>query len=255
MGTKDKIIKNPCKLFLDEVYEKSKDIFFSENVENTVCRVKFNSDFLFLLPTTEDLNNIRNYGNLKYLEINNFKIGKKENSILENNLNILKNITHLKIWNIMQNDLEILKYFPKLTHLLISYIRKDNFSFTGLNYANKLNTLCLSSANKICDFNFMEKMNKIKIKNMSITYCSRLNNFNGIDGYTNLETLIINYSTSESRKRKLLESISGIEYLNKLKYLELSYYKIDMGDLQNKIISIKTLKEYIVDNKKYKNKI
>ena len=70
-----------------------------------------------------------------------------------------------------------------------------------------------------------------------------------------METLIINYSTPESKKRTLLENIAGIEYLNKLKRLELSYYKINMDDLQNKLMKIKTLKEYIIDNKRYENKI
>jgi len=246
---------NPCNIFEQVMYTKSNGIFTEKSLKDTICNVKLDSDILLILPATEDLNNIRNYKKLKYLEINNYKIGTKENKILEKNENVLKKITHLKIWNIKQNDLEILQYFPKLTHLQISYIKKENFSFKGLNYVNNLNTLCLSSVNGIKDFNFMDNNNKLKIKNLSITYCSKLNNFNGIAEYKNLETLEINYSTLESRKRTLLENISGIEYLEKLKYLELNYYKIDIEYFKNRIKILKNLKEYIIDNVKYKNGI
>ena len=140
---------------------------FNENIKGTICGIKFDSNILYILPNNiDDLNNIQNYHNIKYLEINNFKIGKRADNTLASNVNVLKNITHLMIWNIKQNDLEILKYFPQLTHLLVSYIRKDDFSFTGLNYTDKINTLSLSSVNRIKNFNFLDKSVKTRIKNL-----------------------------------------------------------------------------------------
>jgi hypothetical protein len=232
--------------------EKSNNIFILEKTENTICEIKLDSDILLLLPRTKDLNNIEYYKNLKYLEINNFKIGPKENKILENNSYVLKNITHLKIWNVKLNNLEILQYFPKLTHLLISYIRTDDFSFDGLKYTDKINTLCLISANKIVDFNFLKNSIKIKIKNLSITYCKMLNNLSGINKYKNLECLELNFSTAESGKRAILKNIKYIEHLEKLKYLEINYYNFDINDLQNYITNITNLKDIIIDYKKYK---
>jgi len=248
-----KTIITPCEHFMKEMYEKSKNIFTNENTENTICEVKTDSDILLLLPRTANLDNLKNYKNLKYLEINNYKIGRKENAIFDKNIDNFKNITHLKIWNIKQDDMEVIKYFPKLTHLLVSYIGKEDFLFEGIKYANKIHTLCLVSVNKIKNLDFLEKDVKEKIKNLNITYCSRLNNLHGINEYKNLETLTINYSTTESRKRILLENINGIEQLNKLKYLELNYYNISMDYLQIKLTYLKKLKYFIMDNVKYKN--
>ena len=229
---------------------------FNENIKGTICGIKFDSNILYILPNNiDDLNNIQNYHNIKYLEINNFKIGKRADDTLASNVNVLKNITHLMIWNIKQNDLEILKYFPQLTHLLVSYIRKDDFSFTGLNYTDKINTLSLSSVNRIKNFNFLDKSVKTRIKNLSVTYCKELTNFTGIAGYKNLECLKVCVSTPESGKRIPLENISGIEKMDKLKYFELGYYKLNIDELKNKIIGLRKLKEFIIDYKKYDNKI
>jgi hypothetical protein len=192
---------------------------FNENIKGTICGIKFDSNLLHILPNNiNDLNDIKNYHNIKYLEINNFKIGKKENIILANNVTVLKNITHLMIWNIKQNDLEILRYFPQLTHLSVSHIQKDGFSFTGLNYTDKLNTLFLSSVNRINNFTFLDKSVRPQIKNLSVMYCKQLTDFTGIAEYKNLECLKVCASTPESGKRVSLENINGIEKLNKLKY-------------------------------------
>lgn len=229
---------------------------FNENIKGTICGIKFDSNILYILPNNiDDLNNIQNYHNIKYLEINNFKIGKRADDILASNVNVLKNITHLILWNIKQNDLEILKYFPQLTHLLVSYIRRDDFAFTGLNYTDKINTLSLINVNRIKNFNFLDKPVKIKIKNMSITYCKELTDFTGIVEYENLECLKICVSTPESGKRISLGNIDGIEKLNKLKYFELGYYKLNIDELKDKISGLRKLKEYIIDYKKYDNKI
>jgi hypothetical protein len=109
--------------------------------------------------------------------------------------------------------------------------------------------------NKIQDFDFLDYDNKIKIKNLSIEYCSRLNNFNGIGDYKNLECLTINYSSTESRKKTKLESFYGLEYLLKLKYLKISYYNFNINDLFDKVNNLKYLKKIIIDNKTYENKI
>ena len=238
---------NEFSQFMNLFRSKNGDIFitgFNENIEGTISGIKFDSNLLLLLPGNINyLNNIKNYHKIKYLEINNYKIGKKEDNIFFENMNTLKNITHLNIWNIKQNDLEILKYFPKLTHLLVSYIRKDDFSFAGLNYAEKINTLCFISINKIKNFDFLDKKIKVKIKNLFIEYCKELTDFTGIAEYKNLECLKICASTPESRKRIQLENMNGLEKLSKLKYFELGYYKLDISELKNKIIGLKYLKE------------
>jgi hypothetical protein len=250
---------NEISKFMNFIFRaKKEDIFidgFNKNIEGTICGIKFDSNVLFLLQDNiNDLNVIKNYHKLKYIEINNYKIGKKEDNIFAENINILKNVTHLNIWNIKQNDLEILKYFPQLTHLLVSYIRKDDFSFTGLNYVKKINTLCFISVNRIKDFNFLDKGTRNKIRNMSVEYCKELIDFTGIADYKNMECLRVCASTPESGKRIQLRNFNGLERLNKLKYFELGYYKFDINELKNKINRLKYLQEYIIDYKKYENK-
>ena len=235
------------------IHSKSEGIFTEGDSGIAVCGIRLDSEILMLLPGMENIENIKNYGNLKYLSINNFAIGKRERIVLERNAGVLRKITHLHIWNIKQNDLDIIELFPGLTHLLVSYIRREDFSFRGLGYADHFRTLCLVSVNRITDFQFLGEGMKKKIESLSIEYCSRLTSFAGIDGFSNLKNLTLHASTAESRKRVSIEHLSGIEQLENLTSLDLAYFNFDQEEMRRRIRGIKSLKNYKIDNTEYEN--
>ena len=238
------------------VGRKFEDIIQPEHSEysKTICGTSFQSEILYVLPATENLENIRFYNNLKFVTINNYKVDRKKNEILKSFKDKLTNVTHLHIWNIKQNDLDLLHLFPNLTHLLVSYIRKADFSFSGLDGLEKLNTLCLLSINKVSDFNFLTNTSKLKLKNLSLTYTSNLKSLNGINKFENLEHLSLLASTTESNKKVNLENLTGIEMLTKLKSFEIGYFRFEIADLKKRLSSLTELNEFTIDNIKYKNK-
>ena len=99
---------------------------------------------LFIVSGTRSMDNISLCTKLRFLSINNYKIGKKELSNLLDYKENLSTITHLYLWNTKLNDLSLLQLFPNLTHLMVAYIRKEDFSFDGIGYTPKLHTLCIS---------------------------------------------------------------------------------------------------------------
>jgi len=223
------------------------------DLSKTICNTNNASELLYILPSTQQLENIQFYDRLKFITINNYKIDKKNFEILKKYKDKLENVSHLHIWNIKQNDLDFVELFPNLTHLLVSYIRKADFSFNGLDKTKKLNTLCLISINKIPDFNFLTTSQKPKLKNLSLEYTSNLKSFEGLDEFINLENLSLFASTSESRKTVTLENINGIESLSKLKSFEIEYFKFDKTELQAKLKNLKNLIRYKLDRKDYDN--
>ena len=84
---------------------------------------------LFIVSGTRSMDNISLCTKLRFLSINNYKIGKKELSNLLDYKENLSTITHLYLWNTKLNDLSLLQLFPNLTHLMVAYIRKEDFSF------------------------------------------------------------------------------------------------------------------------------
>jgi len=239
------------------LFEQKEENFikpYHSEYSNTICGTSFQSEILYVLPATGNLENIQFYNNLKFVTINNYKVDEKKIEILKNYKDKLTNITHLHIWNNKQNDLDLLHLFPKLTHLLVSYIRKADFSFTGLDKLEKLSTLCLLSINKVSDFNFLTNASKLKLKNLSLTYTSNLKSLNGIDEFKNLEHLSLLASTTESNKKVNLENLKGIEVLTKLKSFEIGYFRFEIADLKKRLSSLTELKEFTIDNIKYENK-
>lgn len=225
----------------------------SDEYSKSICGTGFQSEVLYILPATQDLNNIENYHNLKFVTINNYKVDKKGFEILKKHKHKFENVNFLHIWNIKQNDLELLEFFPNVTHLLVSYIGKENFSFRGLDYLHKLETLVLSSANKITDFNFLTKSQKEKIKHLHLTYTAKLTRLDGIEDFKNLETLILFASTMESKKTVTLENLNGIEKLINLSDFKIDYFKFDIDELQKKLKPLKNLKQYKVRHQVYEN--
>lgn len=133
------------------------------------------------------------------------------------------------------------------THLLVSYILKADFPFSGLDHLTDLETLVLISVNKINDFNFLSTSQKEKIRHLHIIYSAWLTTFDGIEGFKNLETLSLAASTSESRKIVTLERMEGIEELSNLSSLEISYFNFDIEVLHTKLknLNIKVETVYI----------
>lgn len=123
---------------------------------------------LFIVSGTRSMDNISLCTKLRFLSINNYKIGKKELSNLLDYKENLSTITHLYLWNTKLNDLSLLQLFPNLTHLMVAYIRKEDFSFDGIGYTPKLHTLCILSANKIANMDFIPNDLKKQIKNLSM---------------------------------------------------------------------------------------
>lgn len=203
---------------------------------------------LFIVPATRSMDNIGLCSKLRFLSINNYKIGKKELSALLNYKENLSTITHLYLWNTKSDDLSLLQLFPNLTHLMIAYIRKENFPFDGICYTPHLHTLCILSANKIANMDFMPNDLKKQIKNLSLVYTSRLHSLEGIEGFENIERLYLSASTSESKKTVNLTTLSGLETLKKLKDVELKYYKLDMEDAKKRLSSNSTLRHFKVNN-------
>lgn len=238
------------------LYEQSQGIFLKESdsdFSKTICGTKLSAGILHILPATENLANIQFYHNLRLITINNYKIDKHNFHILQKHRDSLINVTHLHIWNIKQNDLDILELFPNITHLLVSYIRKADFSFSGLDKADKLTTLCLLNVNKIVDFNFLSAVQKSKLKNLSLQYTSSLTSFEGIDEFKNLESLSLFASTSESRKFVTLRNMNGINKLSKLFFFEIKYFKFDTVGLQQQLKHLKNLTYYKLGNEIYEN--
>jgi len=235
---------------------KTEDCFLpyeSEKKINAISRTAFHSEVLYILPETHDLKNIVNYNNIKFVQINNYKIDKQGFKILKEHKDKFENVKHLNIWNIKQNDLELLELFPNVTHLLISYIGKADFSYKGLDYLSKLETIVLSSVNKITDFNFLTTSQKEKIKHLHLTYTANLTKFDGIEDFKNLETLTLFASTMESRKTVNIESLNGLEKLSNLRSFEIDYFKFDMDVLKAKLKQLKKLKQYKIKNETYEN--
>ncbi|MDR2920351.1 MAG: hypothetical protein LBV72_13435 [Tannerella sp.] len=226
----------------------------NDEYSKSICGTNFTSEVLYILPRTETLKNIENYNNLRYITINNYKVDKKGIEILREHKEKLLNVNFLDIWNIKQNDLDILELFPNLTHLLVSYIGKPDFSFNGLDYLKKLGTLCFSSINKITDFHFLTKSQKQIIKNLSLTYTANLTHLDGIEDFENLETRSLFASTPESRKKVTLENLNGLEKLSKLKSFDIGYFKFDIEELKSKLLHLKHLKQYSIDYKTYENR-
>lgn len=152
------------------------------------------------------------------------------------------------MWNTKLNDLSLLQLFPNLTHLMVAYIRKEDFSFDGIGYTPKLHTLCILSANKIANMDFIPNDLKKQIKNLSMVYTSRLHSLKGIDGFMNLEKLYLSASTTESKKTVNLTTLSGLETLRKLKNIELKYYKLDLEDAKKRLSSNPALRLFKVNN-------
>lgn len=236
---------------------RQKDDHFLSNdnpdFSKTICGTSFSSELLYILPATGQLENIQFYDNLKFITINNFKIDKKQFEILKKHKNKLTNVTHLHIWNIKQSDLNLCLLFPNLTHLLVSYIRKADFSFSALDGLENLNTLCLLSANKISDFSFLTNSLKSKLRNLSLEYTSSLTSLDGIDKFESLRNLSLLASSAESRKTVTLENLNGIEELTNLTGFEIDYFKFDMEELQLKLKKLEKLKTFKVADKTYEN--
>ncbi len=76
---------------------------------------------------------------------------------------------------------------------------------------------------------------------------------NGIDKFENLEHLSLFASTTESNKKVSLDDLSGIENLAKLKTFEIAYFRFDNREMANRLSFLKELKEFAIDNIKYKN--
>lgn len=203
---------------------------------------------LFIVSGTRSMDNISLCTKLRFLSINNYKIGKKELSNLLDYKENLSTITHLYLWNTKLNDLSLLQLFPNLTHLMVAYIRKEDFSFDGIGYTPKLHTLCILSANKIANMDFIPNDLKKQIKNLSMVYTSRLHSLKGIDGFINLEKLYLSASTTESKKTVNLTTLSGLETLRKLKNIELKYYKLDLEDAKKRLSSNPALRLFKVNN-------
>lgn len=203
---------------------------------------------LFIIPDTRSMDNISLCTKLRFLSINNYKIGKRELSTLLDYKENLSTITHLYLWNTKLDDLSLLQLFPNLTHLMITYIRKENFPFDGIGYTPNLHTLCILNANKIANMNFIPNDLKKQIKNLSLVYTSRLHSLEGIEGFENLERLYLSASTMESRKTVNLTTLSGLETLKKLKDIELKYYKLDLEDAKKRLSSNPTLRLFKVNN-------
>ena len=219
----------------------------------SICGTALKSEVLYILPATTDLNNIENYDHLKFVTINNFLIDKKGFEILEKNKDRFKNVQFLNLWNIKQKDLELLKLFPNVKHLLISHIGKTNFPFKGLDHLITIETLILISANKISDFNFLSKDQKKPIKHLYITYSKNLTKLDGIEDFHNLQTLSLFASTAESKKAVTLDNLNGIENLSNLQYFEIDYFRFDLKAMQIKLKCLKKLKEYKIGKDVYKN--
>ncbi len=252
MKTED--IKN-TKDFINFL-SRVKDSFLpyeSEEKIKAISRTAFHSEVLYILPETHDLKNIANYNNIKFVEINNYKIDQKGFKVLKDYKDKFENVKFLIIWNIKQNDLELLEIFPNVTHLLISHIGKADFSYKGLDYLNNLETVVLSSVNKITDFNFLTKPQKEKIKHLNLTYTANLTKLDGIEDYKNLKTLTLFASTMESRKTVNLESLKGLEKLSNLEGFEIDYFNFDMEELKEKLKPLKKLKHYKVKNDTHEN--
>ena len=203
---------------------------------------------LFIVSGTHSIDNISLCTKLRFLSINNYKIGKKELSNLWDYKENLSTITHLHLWNTKLNDLSLLQLFPNLTHLMIAYIRKEDFSFDGIGYTPNLHTLCILSANKIANMNFIPNDLKKQIKNLSLEYTSRLHSLKGIDGFENLERLYLSASTTESKKIVNLTTLSGLETLKKLKNIEFRYYDLDLEDVKTRLSSNPDLRIFKVNN-------
>ena len=167
---------------------------------------------LFIVSGTRSMDNISLCTKLRFLSINNYKIGKKELSNLLDYKENLSTITHLYLWNTKLNDLSLLQLFPNLTHLMVAYIRKEDFSFDGIGYTPRLHSL------------------------------------KGIDGFMNLEKLYLSASTTESKKTVNLTTLSGLETLRKLKNIELKYYKLDLEDAKKRLSSNPALRLFKVNN-------
>lgn len=219
---------------------------YSDNVKNAIPIADCMD--LFIVSGTHSIDNISLCTKLRFLSINNYKIGKKELSTLLDYKENLSMITHLHLWNTKLNDLSLLQLFPNLTHLMIAYIRKEDFSFDGIGYTPNLHTLCILSANKIANMDFIPNDLKKQIKNLSMVYTSRLHSLNGIDGFMNLEKLYLSASTTESKKTVNLTTLSGLETLRKLKDIELKYYKFDLEDAKKRLSLNLTLRLFKVNN-------
>lgn len=179
--------------------------------------------------------------------MNNYKLNKVDFKFLEKHKEKLKEVKFLDIWNVKQQDLELLQFFPSLEYLSISYIQKENFSFEGLAYVPRLHTLCLTSVNKLKDFNFITKTYSEQIEHLRVIYASRLNRLEGIENFTNLKTLQLYSSTMESRKKVVIESVSGLNKLTKLELLEFDYVKLDEEKLEDQVSGLSSLSEYMVN--------
>jgi len=233
----------------DDNFVKSDSPGFSR----TICGTNLSSEILYILSATERLENIQFYDHLKFITINNYKIGNRQLEILTQHRDKLVNVTHLHIWNIKQNGLDLLSLFPNLTHLLVSYIRKADFSFNGLNHVKHLNTLCLLSANKISDFHFLTHSSASKLRNLSLTYTSSLTSLDGIDKFENLEGLSLYASTPESNKKVNLDHLSGMERLTQLRALDIGYFRLDVEELKKRLSALTALRQFTVDNITYAN--
>ncbi|MDR2948491.1 MAG: hypothetical protein LBV71_04730 [Prevotella sp.] len=243
------------KEFSRLLYEKSNGIFLDpadEDIGKTICEIKLSSDIVLILPRTKDLSNIRFYKNVKIIEINNYKLDKAKYKILEQNADLLEQVTHLRIWNNKQDDLGLLKLFPNLTHLQISYIRKDHSFFKELESLRHLQVLWLFSLSRLENLQFLEYV-KSDLVALGIESTKTLKSFSGLENIPSLQFLSMWGSTYESAKFITLDNLDGIETLSNLTELEIKFYRFDIDDLKHRLKGLKYLKSYTVDKNIYQN--
>lgn len=163
-----------------------------------------------------------------------FKLDNLDNNFTQEELNLIDEIT-IDYNQIREEDeffdFKIISFFPNLKNLeLINfYIDKNNLEI--LLNMNNLSSVTFEK----CDFENADLIAGLKVTSLSLVNCN-INNYHFIYIMKNLEELsIINGSII----------IDGINKLNNLKYLQLSYSEILD---KHKYLLLKKLKELYIDN-------
>lgn len=226
-------------------YKLSNEDIFSENLEFGISGIKYDSKTLLVLPRNKSLSPINQYPKLEFVEFNNYDLNESEIGILAENKSTLSKIKYLSFWNTQLPNLKILEYFQNIECLNIAHITDVDFTFDGIDYLEKLKTLCLLKTGKIKDLKEIQIRNEIE--NFSLIQPTKIKSTEGIENFSGLKYLNIEGSLDTTYK---IEKLSGLDNLITLEKIKFHKVNVPFNELM-RLKKIPNQIELIIDYNLY----
>lgn len=233
------------KDFAHYKYKLSNEDILSENLEFGISGIKYDSKTLLVLPRNKSLSPINQYPKLEFVEFNNYDLNESEIGILAENKSTLSKIKYLSFWNTQLPNLKILEYFENIECLNIAHITDADFTFDGVDYLEKLKTLCLLKTGKVKDLKEIPIRNEIE--NFSLIQPTKIKSTEGIENFNGLKYLNIEGSLDTTYK---IEKLSGLDNLITLEKIKFHKVNVPFDELM-RLKKIPNQIELVIDSNLY----